>query len=202
MSKSGALIDMDKLHYISADYVATLSATEIRDAVFNWAQKYDTELSNILKTNWDYAATVIDVDRFNNGKVRKDLFKWSDFNDVFGFFFKEQFKLISDAGDSRFEEMPVAVIQKVLLEFSKSYEEQLDSTNWFEVLKTVSRSSGFALNNKEYKLDPDQYHGLLRDVTNILRVAITGKSKGPGLHDLCDTLGKDEISRRLSPLLS
>ena len=49
MSKSGALLDMDKLNDVSSNYVATLSATEIRDSVNNWAQKYDKELLDSFK---------------------------------------------------------------------------------------------------------------------------------------------------------
>ncbi|MCP4120484.1 MAG: glutamate--tRNA ligase [Bacteroidetes bacterium] len=201
MSKSGALLDMDKLNDISSDYIAALSATEIRDSVYEWAQKYNEKLSVVLKNNWEYAAKVIDVDRFNNGKVRKDLTKWSDFDEVFGFFFKDHFKLTTKVDDERFDSMDPAVIKKVLLEFTNSFKEGLDSTDWFEFLKGVSSGSGFALNNKEYKQDPEGYNGKLSDATKIMRVAFTGKGRGPSLHEICDTLGEEEIKRRVAGLL-
>jgi glutamyl-tRNA synthetase len=201
MSKSGALLDMDKLNDISSDYVATLGASQIRDAVCVWAQRNDEELSEILRNNRDYAAEVIDVDRFNNGTVRKDLLKWSDFSEVFGFFFRERFELIQDAADDRFEGIAEEVISKVLTEFVSAYQQGLDGTEWFDMIKIVCGNSGFALNNKEYKQDVDRYHGTIRDATKIMRIAVTGKSNGPSLHKICDTLGKEEVSRRLAPLV-
>lgn len=201
MSKSGALLDMDKLNDVSANFIATLSAAEIRESVGIWARKYDESLSEILEHNWNFTGKVIDADRYNDGKVRKDLSKWSDFSEVFGFFYKERFELITSAGDPVFRGLPEDAVQTVLREFAAAYEENLDGTAWFDIIKTVSAKAGFALNNKEFKQNPDAYHGKLSDATRIMRAAITGKEIGPGLHDICDTLGKAEIHRRLAPIL-
>jgi len=201
MSKSGALLDMVKLNDVSSDYVATLSATEIRDNVYHWAQKYDEALAVVIKNNWEHAATVIDVDRFNNGKVRKDLNKWSDYKEVFGFFFNDLFELTTSTSDERFDDLPSEAILKVLKEFTNTYSDDLESTDWFDFIKKVSAESGFALNNKEYKQNPDAFHGKLSDATKIMRVAFTGKGRGPGLHAICATLGKEEILRRVATLM-
>ncbi len=197
MQISGALMDMDKLKDVSSNYVATLSAPEIQDAIIAWAQEYDTELSDLIKNNWDYANIVIDADRFNSGRIRKDLYRWSDFRSLYGFFFNELFQVISSPDDERLANYPNEVIRKFLKEFQNNYEEGNDNSEWFENIKKIAVSSNFALNNKEYKEDPDRYVGTIKDVTDILRIAITGKSSSPSLYEVCKILGRKEVIRRI-----
>jgi glutamyl-tRNA synthetase len=201
LPKAGALMDMEKLNDISSNYVGTLSAEQIREAAYNWAKEHDADLVSMLDAHWDFSLKAIDADRFNNGKIRKDLFRWSDFKMLYSFFIPERFELVTNAEDERLQGIKKEVVQKLAAEFVANYEEGADNMEWFENIKQISTSANFAVNNKEYKAEPEKFSGNLQQATHILRVAITGRSSSPGLGEVCHILGKDEVVRRVKALL-
>jgi glutamyl-tRNA synthetase len=201
LPKAGALMDMEKLNDISSNYVGTLTAEEIREAAYTWAKEHDADLVAMLDSHWDFSLKAIDADRFNNGKIRKDLFRWSDFKMLYSFFIPERFELVTNAEDERMQGIKKEIVQKLASEFVSTYEQGADNTEWFENIKTISAAANFALNNKEYKAEPEKFSGNLQHATHILRVAITGRSSSPGLGEVCHILGKDEVIRRVKALL-
>lgn len=201
LQKAGALIDLEKLKDVSSNYVATMSASNIRSNVYDWAQEYDTELANIIKDNWDYTAIAIDVDRFNNGRARKDLFRWLDFREIFGFFFNDLFETIPSYEDPRLESFSKEAISKLLNEFVLNYEEGNDNTEWFNNVSRIAELSNFAKTNSDFKQNPERFYGSMKEATQILRIVITGKSSSPNLYEVCKIIGKGEVMRRVKSLL-
>jgi glutamyl-tRNA synthetase len=202
LQKAGALMDMEKLKDISSNYIATMSALEIRSEVITWAQEYDIDLSGLIKNNPDYTLKVIDADRFNNGKVRKDLHRWADFRTLYGYLYNEVFEPVSQPDDQRLKAYSESVIQKLLIEFVNNYEESNDNQEWFENIKKIAELSNFAMNNKEFKEQPERYVGTIREATDIIRIAITGKNSSPNLYDIFNLLGKEEVIRRVKAVLN
>lgn len=201
LQKSGALIDMEKLKDVSSNYVATMKAVAIRDAVIIWAEEFDAELAALLKKHFDYTLRVIDADRFSNGKVRKDLYRWCDFRMLYGFFYNELFEPVTNPIDERLGGLSSDVVKRLAAAFVEHYDEGTDNNQWFENIKKIAGLSNFALNNKEYKENPQNFAGTIKEASHILRVAITGKSSSPNLYDVCHLLGREEIVRRVSALL-
>ncbi len=193
---SGPLVDLDKLDDISSNFVATLSAEEIRENVLYWAKNHNKDLVPILEQHWDKLSSYIDADRFPNGRVRKDLFRWSDFKNLYGFFFNEWFDTVNAADDKRFRDLPPNVVKEFLSSFVKCYTHNPDNTEWFSNIQDIASRTGFALNNKEYKKDPDSFYGTIKEASGILRIVITGRDKSPSLHEVCMILGKEEVIRR------
>lgn len=202
LQKGGALIDLEKLKDVSSNYVATMSASTIRSNVYDWAQEYDTKLANIIKDNWDYTAIAIDVDRFNNGRARKDLFRWLDFREIFGFFFNDLFETIPSYEDPRLESFSKEAVSKILNEFVLNYEEGNDNTEWFNNVSRIAELSNFAKNNSDFKQNPERFYGSMKEATQILRIVITGKSSSPNLYEVCKIIGKSEVTRRVKSLLN
>ena len=65
-------------------------------------------------------------------------------------------------------------------------------------LKDLAEKNGFAREVKEYKANPDSFKGHVGDVSNVIRVAVTGRTKSPDLYSIMKTLGKDRVLERIS----
>ena len=64
----------------------------------------------------------------------------------------------------------------------------------------LGESFNFAVNNKEYKQNPDAYAGNIAELCRIIRVCLTGKENTPDLYSICCVLGKNEILDRVKKL--
>ena len=77
------------------------------------------------------------------------------------------------------------------------YDENDNEEDWFYKVKDLSDALGYASNMKEYKQNPEIFKGNVADVSTVLRVALTSKSRTPNLYDIMKILGKEEIERRM-----
>ena len=55
---------------------------------------------------------------------------------------------------------------------------------------------------KTYKADPDKYIGSIADASNIIRVALTGRTNTPDLYEIMKLLGAYEVKQRLGYVIS
>ena len=69
-------------------------------------------------------------------------------------------------------------------------------------LKVDAEKFGFAVDNKLYKANPENYKGNVADYCAIIRLALTGKENTPDLYSICKVLGKDELESRANKLCS
>ena len=56
---------------------------------------------------------------------------------------------------------------------------------------------GFSKTTKDYKENPDLYKGNPGDVSQVIRVAITGRQNSPDLYTVMNILGRDRVIKRL-----
>ena len=59
-------------------------------------------------------------------------------------------------------------------------------------------SLGFAAKPKDYKKNPDQYKGHVGDVSQVIRLAITGRTNSPDLCSVMQILGEEVCQQRLA----
>lgn len=197
ISKSGALLDMKKLDDIASNFVATLSAGEIRSAVSAWALEYDRQIFDLLDQQSSYAERCIDTDRFSGGRVRKDLKRWSDFRSVYGFFFESIFQPAAAEERARLDQFPVRDRVDLLNAFLSSYSPPGDNETWMARMADIAVTAGFARTNKDYKAEPTRYRGSLTDATQILRIVVTGRSASPSLFEVMNVIGQDVLFARV-----
>jgi len=67
---------------------------------------------------------------------------------------------------------------------------------WFEQIRTLAGSLGFALRQKDYKKNPDAYPGSIAHVSQVIRVLLTGSRRSPDLGEVCAAIGEPEVLRR------
>jgi glutamyl-tRNA synthetase len=197
---AGPLLDMVKLDDISADFVATLSGEQILDRVLPWADSYDPELSPVLRAERDLALRALAVERTSTDNPRKDLRKWAEFRPVYGFFFPEIFELVTDPADVRFGGLDPDLVRAIAAGFADGYQPLEPGPAWFEQVRQLTARLGFAPSNKEYKKSPDAYPGSIADLSQVIRVLLTGSRQSPDLGQVAAAIGKDEVLRRVRAL--
>jgi glutamyl-tRNA synthetase len=197
---AGPLLDMVKLDDVSADFVASLPGAEIIDRVLPWADVYDEDLASVLRADRELALRALRVERVDTDKPRKDLRKWSQFRAVYGFFFPSIFELVTDPADERFGGLPPSLVRAMASGFAAGYREPGPDVAWFEQIRSLAGSLGFALNRKDYKKNPDAYPGSIAEASFVIRVLITGVRQSPDLEQVAAALGRDEVLRRVAAL--
>jgi hypothetical protein len=107
---------------------------------------------------------------------RKDLKKWSDFRAIYGYFLNDLFPLVTDLSDTPLGSIDRSVVAALAADFAANYAELADPQEWFEQIRALAARHDFAPGAKEYKADPDRYHGSIREASQIIRVALTGST--------------------------
>ena len=195
MSVSGALFDMVKLLDVGKNVISKFTATEVYDRALEWAEVYDKDLADILKSDKEYALKVFGIER-GNKKPRKDIAKWSDVRENIEYMYDDMFyskkqnyeyQVISDKED----------IEKILkLYMEKYYSDEDDKQTWFDKIKELSAEMGYAKEVKEFKENPGKYKAHVGDVSTVLRVALTARTNTPDMYEIMKILGKERIQKR------
>lgn len=193
MSNSGALFDEVKLNDICKNVIASYTADKVYELASEWAKTYDSELYTLLTRDEALSKAMFGFDR-NPDKPRKDIAKWSEVRNAFSFMFDELFEKKYDE-IANIEKSDIAAL---LDSYICMYDENADSSLWFDTLKDLSEKFGFAREVKEYKKNPDAYKGHVGDVSNVIRVAVTGRTKSPDLYSIMQTLGKERVIERIN----
>ncbi len=197
MSSSGCLFDFDKLGDVSKNVLCKLSAPEITKKVTDWALAFDPEFGALLAADTAYAESIFAIGR-GGKKPRKDLTTYADAKPYMGFFYDSLFDLI----DPISENFAASDIKSALEAFLENYDESDDMNTWFDKIKTIADSLGYASDMKAYKADPSAYRGNVADISMFLRVAVTGKQNAPDLYTVMHILGRERTERRIRSLLS
>ncbi|MBR6824309.1 MAG: glutamate--tRNA ligase, partial [Firmicutes bacterium] len=167
-----------------------MPATAIYDELLAWAESYDAEFAALLKADKDYACRIIDLGR-DGDRPRKDLVHWAQAAKFLSFYYAERFQL-EDAFPAMDEELRREILRRYLatVDFAD------DNSAWFDKVKVICGDLGFALQPKLYKKNPELYPGSIADVSNVIRVAVTGRSNSPDLWQICKLIGEAEMRRR------
>lgn len=193
MSVSGALFDSDKLLDVSKRVVSLMSSKTVVEKLLVWAEEFDSEFYALLSRDRDYAERVFAIDR-DCPKPRKDIAKWNEAKDYCSYFYDEIYTPCFDIP----ENIAPADAAAILRAYIAAYEPTDDKSVWFEQIKSICPSVGFAADTKEYKQNPDAYKGNPGDASTVIRIALTGRRNTPDLCSIMNVLGKDRCQERLT----
>ena len=192
MTHSGSLFDLDKLDDVSKNAISTMTAKEVTDEVISWAKEQDGELYGLMSEDTDYTESIFAIGR-TDAKPRKDLAKWSDVREYAGLFFDSLYTITENIPENISKQDALNIID----EYKTVYDENDDGSEWFDKLKALAVQFGYAEKPKDYKKEPDKYKGHVGDISMVLRIAVTGKSKSPDLCSIMKILGKERVIQRL-----
>ncbi len=192
ISASGTLFDVNKLFNISKNYLSRLKATEIYDNLLTYTKEFDQEFYDILKNNKEYATLIFNIER-ESIKPRKDYMSYSDIKNHVWYMFDEYFtNLTYDFVKITNKEE----IKTIIETYVDKYLDLSDKDIWFNKIKEMCDTLGYASNMKDYKKNPEAYKGSVADVSTVLRVALTTKTNTPDLYEIMKLLGDSRIKER------
>ncbi|MBP3376726.1 MAG: glutamate--tRNA ligase [Clostridia bacterium] len=196
MSVSGCLFDFNKINDVSKNVISRMSAEGVTRKVTDWALEFDPEFGAELAADPEFAQKIFAIGR-GGKKPRKDLATWVDAKGYMGFFYDKFFEII-DAYPETFDK---ADIIATLESFAASYDYADDMNTWFDKVKAIADSLGFASDMKAYKADPTAFKGSVADISMFIRVAVTGKQNAPDLYTVMQILGKEKTLARINAMI-
>ena len=193
ISSSNPIFDLVKINDIAKNIIATKPAEILTRELIDWANEYDEPFAKVLLENQHMVEAFFKIDRENSPRPRKDIGHYSEVKSLYSYMFNEYFDknttLVFD------EKLKHKDIKNLISAYTNTFDLADDKQAWFDKLKTCSAGCGF-VDMKTYKANPEAHIGNIADASNIIRIALTGKSTTPDLYEIMKLLGKDEIKRR------
>ncbi|MCI8428470.1 MAG: glutamate--tRNA ligase [Lachnospira sp.] len=197
MNQSGALFDKDKLHNICKNELSKLSENELYDFLYQWASDYEPENKEIWFADKEKILSIL---RLYMGvgmkRRRKDLMYAKQIFELFSYFFdgskadeKDSFKFDTDE------------VHAILTKYLESYNHADDNSTWFNKLKEIADSLGYASDMKAYKAAPETFKGNVSDVAEVIRIAVTGRANTPDLWTIVHIMGEAQMRERIEAVL-
>ena len=197
MSTSGSLFDLEKLDNIAKEYLSRQTADFVYDGLLDWAKEYDAGLAARMAQRPDFFKAAIGVGR-GGEKPRKDYGCWRDAAAFLSFYDAETFTFTDACPERADGAQRAEILTRYLdtLRFADTQEE------WFAKVKQITEELGYAAQPKKYKKNPELYKGSIVDLTNLLRVALTGRQNAPDIWEISHVLGEEETRRRLTAYMA
>ena len=192
MSVSGCLFDFNKLNDVSKNIISRMTAEEVYEKLLAWATAFDADFGAVLSADREKALKILSIGR-GGKKPRKDLATWVDAKPYMGFFYDEFFSMI----DGYPEGFASEDIKTALDKFLETYDAADEMNAWFDKIKQIADSLGYASDMKAYKADPASYKGSVSDISAFIRVAVTGKQNAPDLYTVMQILGEEKTRARI-----
>lgn len=200
MSLDGALFDLAKVANISKERMAYRSADALCEEVKGWAAIYNKDFFNRICSNEAYFKSILNIER-NKEKPRKDYAKYSDIYPIVSFFYDDVYEQIDKQSLEWNPAMNKEDICAVLEDYRDSIDLSLNEEEWFQSIKELAVRHGFADNVKVWKKDKESYKGHVGDVSEFLRIALSGRKNSPNLYYVIQILGKERVQQRLNKVI-
>ncbi|MBQ8844396.1 MAG: glutamate--tRNA ligase [Clostridia bacterium] len=184
------IFDLVKLNDISKNIIARMSGEKLYENWLIFAEKYDEELATLLKSDREKFVNLCKMDRDGSPKPRKDIYNYKMMKEEFNYIFDRpsSYEIASEDLDKANE---------LLKEYVKDFSMPSSNEEWFNGVKVLAEKLGYAVDNKLYKQNPENYKGNVAKACEFIRVAITGKKNSPTLYTIMTILGEEEVKNRL-----
>lgn len=196
LNPAGSLFDYAKLVDVSKNVISRMCAEEVYRLLTEWAEEFDSDFAEKLKTDPEYAAKILAIGR-GGKKPRKDLAVWKDAKPYMGFFY-DAYLEAPEFGET----FDKAVVADVLNRFLAKFDISDDANTWFDKVKEITNEIGFTTDMKAYKADPAAFPGTVADVSTFIRLAVTGKTNSPDLYTVMQILGADRTVERIQKAIA
>lgn len=201
MSKSGALFDIVKLGDVSKEVICKMNAEKVYNLYEKWSNEYNKEIHELLVANEDMIKKVFNIEK-NGPKPRKDFAKWNEVEGKIFYYFDELFakETINDV------ELPKTLniedAKEIIKKYKEVYNFNTDNSVWFDELKALAASLGYATDRKAYKKNPESFKGMVSDVAGAVRAAITHRSNTPDLYTIMQIMGENKVRQRFEDFIN
>lgn len=195
MSNSGALFDLDKLNDVSKDVLLRIPAEELAQFLKNWSDEFAPEYGFMFE-DMDYLTKILNIGR-GDKKPRKDLIYARQIVSFISYFFDESFKI-----EDKYPEEAAEDADEILREYLSTYDHSDDQSQWFEKIREIASSCGYAAKPKDYKKNPDDYKGHVGHVSTVIRIALMGRAQSPDVWTIQQIMGEKKVRQRIEQALT
>lgn len=196
MSQSGALFDLNKLNDISKDVLVNIPAKELVTFLIDWARDHRPDILPLWQGSEEYLEKILDLGRTGT-KPRKDLVYAEQIFSFISYFYEEHFTREDAYPENVSEDDAKAILSAYL----SSYDHGDDQSQWFDKIRGIAESMGYAAKPKDYKKNPELYKGHVGDVSTVIRVALMGRTTSPDIWEIQQILGEKKTQERIQKLL-
>jgi glutamyl-tRNA synthetase len=169
IGKSPSKLDMSRILSMNEHYIKNINENELFNHLINYCKSYKNEIKSDKAERIKKSLTFLK----NKAKTLEDIFSNSEYIMIEEVNFnKEDFKLIDNRA------------KKIITDF----------TNQFFSIDKLSKETLEPIINNLIKSNDTNFKG----VGQPLRIALTGSKFGPGIYDIIISLGKEEVSKRLT----
>jgi glutamyl-tRNA synthetase len=198
LNNSGALFDEVKLESVSKEVIARMSTDETYERIVAWLTRHDSAFYTIITSDPVYTKKILSIEK--DTTKRKDIRYWSDVRGETTYFFDVCFVTDETLVDMVRQLVAGDDAKKILDLFVETYNPIDDRELWFAKVKQIASALGYAEGVKEYKKDPTSYKGHVGTISQVLRIAMTGKTNTPDLHDIMSVLGSERVHARIAEM--
>ncbi len=177
VGKSSAIFDPQKLEWMNAEYIRKMDTDKLAESLIPYLRKEGWVNDEVDSVTGRKISRIAELEK-------ERLSTLSDIAGLTNFFFEKDFAYDDKAVEKRLQKDYVPS----LLSRVKGEIEQLSKFDEKNLEKTLRKIS------EELSLS-------LAKVLHPLRVAFTGRMRGPGLFELAAVLGKEEVLRRITRAL-
>ena len=201
MSLEGALFDIGKLAFFSREILAKKDKETFFNMAKVYAEEYSPSLLALINKDPEYFKAIINIER-EKENPRKDYDKFSNLENMISFFYHDNYlKDVSSLPEYN-PKFSHDNIKELLLKVKSDLSLEQDEQSWFNNMKDIGESLGYAPSGKIYKAEPDKYIGSVSDVAEMLRISLTGRKNTPNLYWLMKVLSKEEVNLRIDYIIS
>lgn len=194
MNKSWALFDEIKLQSVNNNYLSRISTDDLYNQALVWAEEYRPSLATLMQRDPEYTKLALGIERHSE----KDPKRFTTFQDIESqllFFFDDEREKLNKEKPV----LPDIFTPELIVSFVNQYSLQLNLDlsleDWFNQLKEIGKSLGFASTNAEFK--EGWYIGKVWDLAMFLRVQLCCATRTPDLYSVMKVLGKERVIERL-----
>ncbi len=196
MGQSGPLVDLAKLDNISKTYLSKFSLQQMKDWLKSFVSEFETDKYDIYFGDESYIDKILSLGMgLELKKRRKDYVSCSQILDSIPYYFDElhhpEFSFKYDT----------KLVSDILADFMTSYDENDDNNGWFQKVQEISVKYGFTTDMKAYRENPNAFIGSVADVSEVIRIATTGRANTPDLYSIQKIMGKERTFARLNQAL-
>ncbi|MGQ9609768.1 MAG: glutamate--tRNA ligase [bacterium] len=177
VGKSGSIFDQQKLLWLNGEYIMKMDIDERTKAVLPFLREAGFIGENITSEQYEWIKKIVVA-------VGERLKLLSQINEYAGFFFTDKIKYDEEAVNKILRKDNVSTILEKLRDKFQNIE-PFDENNLENAIKASGDELGI---NPGKQIQP-------------LRVALTGKSVGPGIFETLTLLGREKVIKRINDAL-
>ena len=195
MSSSGALFDLDKLSDVSKNALLHIDAHELAEWLKSWSDEFAPEYGYMF-ADMDHLAEILDLGR-HDARPRADLVYARQIMDFIGYFFDESFEIRDE-----YPAEAAADAETILKAYLDSYDHSDDNGQWFDKIREIAVSLGYAAKPKDFKKHPEDYKGHVGHVSTVIRIALMGRAQSPDVWAIQQIMGEEMVRARIGAALN